>query len=422
MIPELHRLLSSTPTLLRARRALYGMAIDFLSDDGHRASLVPLADRSEVVDSPLLHRAVHDAMATGGALRVSDLARVIQVARGTTHIASSDCRVPVLTEPAADVLLGDVLRTLSNGDDGSPAHFLTPERGDRFTRGLRRLQEGVDLAETTCPALLRDLLPHVSLIAMLDDSQAAGVHSASLRDYPGLVLTGGPGTALEAAEVIVHEAAHQKFFDLALVHDVLGPESDTCPTFAPPWREAGTRWPLEQCLAAFHAYNCLAEFADGLGRAVAPHALHSGSLLPHAPLRSRVIGHWLTDRSTFLGRDARVLVGGLLGVEVPTTYAPAPSMIDPAAVTVDPSLRLDFDVEAGPVLVGRSERPHDFYFLGPDSGLVLELLRIHRPLDATILAFARERGIARLDAQKIVTSVLSDLAALDLVSVSREIT
>ena len=38
--------------------------------------------------------------------------------------------------------------------------------------------------------------------------------SASAREFPGLVLFPEPQTALEVAEALIHEGAHQKFFDL----------------------------------------------------------------------------------------------------------------------------------------------------------------------------------------------------------------
>lgn len=415
MITDLHRSLSPTDTLLNARRALYGMAVDFLAEP--RREPTTAGPATTLIDSPLLHRAVRDAVVSNGRLAERDLERARRLAARAVHVAAAGCRIPVLSEPDADTVLDDVLRTLDGGS-GTHARFLTPRHGNRFDADLRTVQDGLDLAVATVPDLAHDLLPHVCMIAMLDSADTNTVHSASLREYPGLIFTGGPGTPVEAAEMIIHEAAHQKLFDLALVLDMLGPESDACPPFSPPWRAPGVSWPLEQCLAAFHAYRCLAEFTDTLGDACAPSAVHPGSLLPDARRRSASIGRWLVERSPYLGLDARRLVGGLLGVEIPTMYVPAPPPLpSAAAVTVDPSLRLDVLATPGPVLVGRSARPHDFYFLGPDSGRVLELLRVSR-LDGTISAFARERGIRRPDAQAIVTSILSDLAALNLVSVT----
>lgn len=418
MITDLHRSLSPTDTLLSARRALYRMAVDFLAQPRHRDALSGSAGAA-LLDSPFLHRAVLDAMVGDDAmLSDHDLERANRIAARAVHVVAGGCDIPVLAEPDADSVLDDVLRML-DGDSGSHAQFLTPRDEERFLAGLHMVQEGLDLATATVPTLLRDLLPHVCMIAMLDGAGTNAVHSASLREYPGLIITGGPGTALEAAEMIIHEAAHQKLFDMALVLDVLRPESDTAPAFAPPWRAPAVTWPLEQALAAFHAYSCLAEFADALDAAHPPSELHAASLLPEARRRSVLIGSWLVAQSPYLGLDARAVVGGLLAVEVSQGHASAPRpLVGATAVTVDPNLRVDVLAAPGPVLVGRSARPPDFYFLGPDSGRVLELLRGRQPVDSAISTFARERGLGRSDAHAVVTSILSDLAALDLISVT----
>ena len=138
-----------------------------------------------------------------------------------------------------------------------------------------------------------------------------------MREFPGLILLPEPRCPSEVAEALVHEGAHQRFFDLALTRRVLGDGSPT--RFTPPWAPAGRApWPFEQCVAAFHAYCCLA-FAGALGGHPAP---HTGSLLPVAAHRASVLGEWLHGHGEQLGPDGQSLIGRLTGREFALPPAP----------------------------------------------------------------------------------------------------
>jgi len=99
---------------------------------------------------------------------------------------------------------------------------------------------------------------------------------------------------------------------------VLGDGSPT--RFTPPWAPAGrASWPFEQCVAALHAYCCLAAFAGALGGHPAP---HTGSLLPVAAHRASVLGEWLHGHGEQLGPDGQSLIGRLTGREFALPPAP----------------------------------------------------------------------------------------------------
>jgi antitoxin (DNA-binding transcriptional repressor) of toxin-antitoxin stability system len=412
-IPDLHARLSGPEALLGARRALCRMAVRLLADG---ASAGDILRSTDVLDSPLLRHAVHRALAAGGAPLRCDVAGAGALAASPDRVDAAGFSIAVASHPNAARVLAGVLDRLGGGQQRMSV--LTGASGPRFSETLDRVRAGVEVALTASPALLHDLLPHVTLIALLD--QAAGVQSASLREFPGIVLVAEPRSPLAAAEMLVHEAAHQKFFDLALVHDLLDVHSDACPPFTPPWRDPGTRWPIEQSLAALHTYACLAQLAVDVERVLGPQPVGPGSLLPEAAERVRVIGGWLLAHSAYLAPDARFLVDGLLGLEA----QPAPvrtegrSILDSRRVTVDPSLRIDLDAAPGRVLVARSAQRCEFYFLDPDSGLLLDLLR-DMPLPAAVGAFASRRQLQRSDAEQRAGSILPQLAAADLVSIDK---
>jgi len=415
-IPELHARLSQPEDLLRARRALCRMAMQLLAADEDRTSLNECVRSPALLDSPLLRHAVHEALAAGAPSRC-DWVGVRTLANGPRRLTVAELSVAVVSHPDARHMLADVLSRFGGGP--TAMSLLTASSEPRFSRDLTSLTAGLELALTASSAMIHDLLPHVSLVAILND--AAGVRSASLREYPGLVLVASPQSALAAAEMLVHEAAHQKFFDLALVHDLLNTVSDTCPPFAPPWHHAGTLWPIEQTLAALHTYACLAQLARDVDGTPGQQPVDARSLLPAAPERVDVIGQWLIAHSAYLGPDARFLVNALLNLEPTYAQQESDSRSEPnnAVVRAHPCLHIDLDAASGRVLVGRSEQPYDFYFLDPDSGLLLELLR-ERQLEQAIRDFARRRHLDRRQAERLTASILPRLATAGLISVDTE--
>jgi hypothetical protein len=81
-----------------------------------------------------------------------------------------------------------------------------------FAAAARQVVDGSRLLTSLAPELAADLLAHVAVFAIVARSSAVRLGSASVKEYPGLVLVPEPDSPLAIAEAIVHEGAHQKFF------------------------------------------------------------------------------------------------------------------------------------------------------------------------------------------------------------------
>jgi hypothetical protein len=278
----------------------------------------------------------------------------------------------------------------------------------------------VALARSASSELIEDLLPHVALVGIVDPQHAGRLASASPRTFPGLVLLKGPASTIEMAEALVHEGAHQKLFDLAITRDLLNADSDRCPPFHPPWRPKERRWPLEQALAAWHAYTCLACFAHGAHIMAQARAVKTDSLLPVADERSKLLGQWLLGNGDYLGTDAHRLLDGLIG-QRPHTSDAAKSCSAPVAGPVVTDYVINTPLELrrcgspNRVLVGRPSRPPQLYWVSDDAAVLLELLG-RRSLDEVVTTFAQRWGMQRVEATHQLTTMLTDLSMSGLVT------
>jgi hypothetical protein len=203
---------------------------------------------------------------------------------------------------------------------------------------------------------------------VLNPETSAGLVSASSRYFPGLVLIDQPSSAIEVAEALVHEGAHEKFFDLAITRSVLGVQSDLAEEFVTSW--SGARWPIEQVFAAWHAYQCLAQFAD----AAAGSPTGPNSLLPVARERAAEIGKWLLVHEVHLMTDARWLLRAILGspTTVPCGIVTAEPLVTGRYV-IDPLVRLG-EMPTTRRVVGRIESPPELFWLERDPAMVLGLV------------------------------------------------
>jgi hypothetical protein len=199
-----------------------------------------------------------------------------------------------------------------SGRDKGIRLLLEPDPG--FPAASALVVAGLELAASISSSLVDDLLPHVAGFAMITGAEHGRLGSASLRDYPGLIVLPRPSSALEVAEALVHEGAHQLLFDLCVTCTMLGTSDSATPTFRPSWSPASRpTWPLAQALAAFHAYTCLATFFQLINASDASTVVHDSSLLPQAAQRADEIGGWLVHHSEHLGTDGRDFVRLLRG-------------------------------------------------------------------------------------------------------------
>jgi hypothetical protein len=363
-VVEAHALLASRPQVLADRRALYRLALDVAGWEGRapRAAL----------DHPVSRFRIGELIAG----RVS--ADRLRLVEPDDSAPTTDGGPAVAAGHDSEHVLAPALRSVAF-EAGVPAGTLgliTRADGERFDRALAEVRAGLERAGELVPDLLADLVGHVALIGVLDPRRSGAVVSASSRHVPGLVLL-RPGRPLDVAESLVHEAAHQRLFDLAITRDLLRGDADGSGEFPPSWRP--TTWPVEQTLAAFHAYACLAELARSVPAAeragTGPH-----SVLSEAPERAAEIGQWLADHADLLGADAVRLVSALQGRppaaadEEPTRPAPVPA--GPFHVQ---ECRI-VPAEDGRCLVGVPGAPPRLFWLDADAAEVLRILRADGPV------------------------------------------
>jgi hypothetical protein len=141
------------------------------------------------------------------------------------------------------------------------------------TKLLKLLHDGCDLLLTLLPQLTMSALAHVRMIAWVRAHTAdAAMQSGSARTIPGAVFLSIDHlhTPWSVAEALLHEAVHNKLFDLYSTRLILDSSyrAAGAANVLSPWNEHTTfqsnRWPLDQALAAFHVYVHLALFRAAL--------------------------------------------------------------------------------------------------------------------------------------------------------------
>lgn len=256
----------------RARRTLRSPALRFALNHllaGHRTD-------------PL--RAVLDQAATAGpGLLEGD----------ALPLGPYDLFVPHDPAGPADATLRHAFATTVVADLDTEGHRATvrldrPEPAETAT-----LRAAVALLDAAVPALAGSVAAHVRLVAIArsESDTAEQLLSASNSALPGALFLSGPALRdrLAAAEALLHEATHQRLYDLMLCRRLYAPGPG--PTVLPPWYagESGhaARWPVDRVLAALHVYVHVATLwlatlraADGLAPAgpvpAQPAALRAG--------------------------------------------------------------------------------------------------------------------------------------------------
>ncbi|OLT17475.1 hypothetical protein BJF78_13245 [Pseudonocardia sp. CNS-139] len=312
-IRSAHERIGSPAEIVQQRRALYAAVVELGSDNADQPE--PTAD---VLDNPVV-RGHLGALLTGRERFAPDALRPLSgmVAPGF-GVEVGGYPVRLASAPGAAESLAAVVRRVADelarhGDENAGLTLVTI--GDaRLAEVYDVLVQGVRLAARVAPALALDLLPHVALFAVADVGAAQRLGSASAREYPGMILIPLPETPLEVAEALVHEGAHQKFFDFGMTRSMLGARTPEAPPFRPSWAPPGAPpWPLEQAFAAWHAYSCLAAFDNALDASGEDTGRHSDSLLRKAAERAGEIGSWLRSHGGYLGADAHLLIAAFAG-------------------------------------------------------------------------------------------------------------
>ncbi|MFD4674480.1 HEXXH motif-containing putative peptide modification protein [Lentzea sp. NPDC058450] len=354
--PALHAQLAPADVLVDERRALYRLAVDLFAPG------TELSDN--LLDHPITRYEIGRALSGHGDLDPGQL-------REVSAMGVRDLGLLVASDPAAADQLEAPLRIVA--PDGAKPEPLTEADGARFEAAAGIVADGVALLRKLAPAMASDLLAHVSMLAVLRSETSGGVVSASSRYVPGIVLIDEPTTPMEVAEALVHEGAHEKFFDFAITREFLDVHAEDAEYFENSWSHA--RWPLEQTFAAWHAYSCLAQFAVvAEGERLGPH-----SLLPKARERATEIGEWLLAHEFVLLPHARWLLHAFSGdAAVP---GPEDSAVDGVRTVPEGSC---FEVRSGVahrvagtgrVVAGRLAGRPEIYWLDADPGWLMRQFR-----------------------------------------------
>lgn len=392
----LHAAIAPAETLVDERRTLYRLAT------GLFAPGTQLSDN--LLDHPIVRYEIGKALAGKG-----DLDQ--ELLRDVAAMRVRDAGLPVAADPDAANLLEAPLRIIA--PPGTSPQPLTEADGERFEAALAIVADGVRLLRRLVPETARDLLAHVSMFAVLKKETSGGVVSASSRYVPGIVLIDEPATPMEVAEALVHEGAHEKFFDLAITREFLDAGAEDVEFFETSWSHA--RWPLEQTFAAWHAYSCLAQFFESCD----DEPLGPFSLLPKARERADEIGRWLISHEADLRADARWLLRELTGQSTAAEHADlnrGASIAHHVRFRVLPDVRFERST-TGRVVVGRFGQPPEIYWLDSDAGWVLALLGDGREtsFDHVLASAVDEWGVESGSAAHRLTVALHSLMAASII-------
>ena len=304
-VRDAHAAIASVDSLIRRRRATYSAVLELVA--GPTAG-----DDVDLLDSPVARAHLGEVIGGQATYSPSAMVPLSDLLGDVQQIAARQLARTALSG-ACRRIAGELGRY---GDDADSIRLVLAE-APTFDEAARRVVEGVRLAVQLCPELADDLLPHVALFAIVEQ-RGQRLGSASVREYPGLIVVPEPGSAIEVAEALIHEGAHQKLFDLATTCSILDPAAASAPTFAPPWADpSAAPWPFEQVLAAFHAYTCLAAFMGSI-EADGSIERHEFSLLPQADTRAATLADWLVCNSKYLAPDGLRFVAMLSRTDMPS--------------------------------------------------------------------------------------------------------
>lgn len=310
-IRDIHAELCTAEALVDRRRAVYSAVVELVS--GRSADGVA----PDLLDSPATRSHLGEVVVDVGRYRSEALLPLSRLTDGAPEFVSGTAHTAVVSDPDARAPLDPAVRYIESelGRHGVPAGIrLLLDDDPGFPDAARTVLDGLEIAVKLCPELADDLLPHVALFAVIRNGGTEQLGSASVREYPGLVVVPQPTSPLEVAEALVHEGAHQKFFDLGVTCSVVGADFHAAPLFTSSWAApSAPGWPLEQCAAAFHAYTCLAAFNGCVEESAFAGRLHEFSLLPHAETRAAELGEWVLANQRFFGPDGCVLTTALAG-------------------------------------------------------------------------------------------------------------
>jgi hypothetical protein len=217
---------------------------------------VPLDDIEKILNVAAQHLLIDQT--TGSPLETAN--------RRSLRIGAEAYHAWVWSEERAEDLFGRYFKRLVEANLSKLA-LRTPEEHSH-----KMLARGAKLLATLFPRLARSALDHVHIVAIV--KHGPGFTAVSHPNVMGTIFLSPLilQDPWQAAEVLLHEAMHQKFIDLEHTHSLLGTGyyNTPSPTIRPLWNRPGIgkadEWTIDRALTVMHVYTCLALFYDGVER------------------------------------------------------------------------------------------------------------------------------------------------------------
>lgn len=410
-----HRSLGSPDELVAQRRALYRLAAELLSLEGllvHDTSSLP----EDSFDDPIIRLSIGLNMArahqhTSGAQPIFDLPEPLAHDDVLLAEPSRLPKIRLIATPRGAAHVSPTLRILERhmSLQGQPAqglHLIEDWRSPRSQEILATVLEGLQLLDDLVEPLAFDLLSNSFLVAVIPQTQRAPM-SASLREAPGIIFIREPRVSLDAAEALLHEAAHQRFFDYVLLREMI--IGDTSSRWQPPWRPPGTEWNLERMMAAAHTYACLTHLKNRLGRTRPDSKPSGGSLLDEARDRVGILLDAILSRVNETGSDAAqffaLLSGSDISVEPPYEASATRRWgeLRGGVFRSAPGLHIRTQPGWSRSLVGRRGRPPELFWLDDGAAHILNIAARKAVTEAEIQrSFSSRFGISAAATQDAI--------------------
>ena len=169
---------------------------------------------------------------------------------------------PFIWEKEADGLFSRGFEQFSDRHLSQAEPPLSLSTADRRMEDM--LVMGAELLSELLPSLFESVHPHVKIIAIVAPKHAQSESrlqstSLSIPDMPGVIFLYplSMDNLWSAAEALLHEGLHQKYFDIRMGHCFTNLNGETM--IDVPWRE-NTQWSLNKTAGAFHVYVHLCLF------------------------------------------------------------------------------------------------------------------------------------------------------------------
>ncbi len=356
-------------TILRYQRRLALLA-EHWPVAGELLAVLPKAKETvcqRIIGDPIVRSAINQGIAhfklnmTSPELNIDLLADVLRCA--TQHLAADRIETPLEAGAVENLRLGQAPNHAwiwcdDHAEDAAGQGFralmarcaplLALHTPDAET--YQNLVQGLELLHHLLPSLTSSAMAHVQLVAVAGIGEAdweawrtqrkrSPMESLTIFDIPATIFVSpaSVNSPWKAAETLLHEALHEKWYDLRHTHFMLrrNYRFEASPQIRAWWNqdspENSNQWPICRSLAVFHVYGQLALFFTQAARRLAEFEPRYGSFGKVDPLvqarrsfdRAQYLGHQLLAHRSELGTTGVQFVAWML--ELLSSFDPSPA-------------------------------------------------------------------------------------------------